>query len=221
MDRKVEYVDLNGLQFFADELRRYLNQNILNVPILTELKVRIENLEDRDFYKIIESYDKLPNPGSNSIIYLVPNRGDGSLLEYIWTKNGYEQLGSFSPELRLDEYLKSEDAENKYLKISDSPFEKGEAEHSAVLKGGGNKATNDSEFAVGQFNKSESDTRFSIGIGTSDTKRKNAVEAKQNGDVYIIGIGGFTGENRDSSQSVQEVINELVDIINQITEEVK
>ena len=57
MDRKVEYVDLNGLQFFADELRRYLNQNILNVPILTELKVRIENLEDRDFYKIIESYD--------------------------------------------------------------------------------------------------------------------------------------------------------------------
>lgn len=42
-------------------------------------------------------------------------------------------------------------------------------------------------------------------------------EVKQNGDVYIKGIGGFTGTNSDSSKSVQEVINELVNKLNEIT----
>jgi hypothetical protein len=62
-------------------LRQYLRQNILNVPIFEELKARVENLENSDFYKIIESYDKLPNPGLEKIIYLVPD--NGSFLEYL------------------------------------------------------------------------------------------------------------------------------------------
>lgn len=45
----------------------------------------------------------------------------------------------------------------------------------------------------------------------------DAFEVKQNGDVYIKGIGGFTGTNSDSSKSVQEVINELVNKLNEIT----
>lgn len=110
--------------------------------------------------------------------------------------------------------IKLEEINNK---LEDSPFEKGSANNSAVLKGGNNQATKANEVALGNCNKSNSDTCFSIGIGTSDTDRKNAVEVKQNGDVYIIGIGGFTGSNSDSSKSVQEVINELVNIINEIT----
>lgn len=84
-------------------------------------------------------------------------------------------------------------------------------------------ANNPYEHASGRFNKSETGvdsskkTRYSIGIGTSDTDRKNAFEVKQNGDVYITGIGGFTGANSDSSKSVQEVINELVNKLNEIT----
>ena len=45
----------------------------------------------------------------------------------------------------------------------------------------------------------------------------NAIEVKQNGGVYIEVIGGFTGENSDTSKSVQEVINELVNKLNEIT----
>lgn len=81
-------------------------------------------------------------------------------------------------------------------------------------------ANNKAEHASGIYNQStfstnvSKATHFSIGIGTSDTDRKNAVEVKQNGDVYIIGIGGFTGANSDSSQSVQEVINELLNKLN-------
>lgn len=202
-DRKIKYVDLNGLRFFADELRQYLNQNILNVPILTELKIRVENLEDRDFYKIIESYDNLPNPGLEKIIYLVPN--NGSFLEYLWVENKYEQLGSFTPQLSLDQYLK----------VEDSPFEKGEAENNAVLKGGNNQATNDSEVAIGRYNKSNNGTQFSIGTGTSDTDRKNAFEIMQDGKHYIYGIGDYDGTNSVTpnangiiAKSVQEVIND-------------
>ena len=83
---------------------------------------------------------------------------------------------------------------------------------------------NEAEHACGKYNLSNSDTRFSIGIGTSDSDRKNAVEVKQNGDVYITGIGGFDGVNYDNAKSVQETIKELTetvkklnDIITQIT----
>lgn len=87
-------------------------------------------------------------------------------------------------------------------------------------------ATNTSEHASGKYNVSipkttdnttADATQFSIGIGTSDTDRKNAFEVKQNGDIYINGIGGFTGATSDSAKSVQEVINELVNKLNEIT----
>lgn len=204
-DRKIKYVDLNGLKYFAEELKQYLKSHVLEFSIFNELKDRIEAVENQDFYKVVESYDKLPNPGSEKIIYLVPDNGD--FIEYLWVIDRYEQLGTFTPQLSLDEYLKKED----------SPFEKGDAKNSAVLKGGDNQTTNVNEAAFGRFNKSNENTRFSIGIGTSNTNRKNAFEVKQNGDVYITGIGGFTGANSDSSKSVQEIINELTNKLNEIT----
>ena len=98
----------------------------------------------------------------------------------------------------------------------------------AHAEGRGNITNNEYEHASGKYNVSipktadnttADATHFSIGIGTSekDAERKNAFEAKQNGDVYITGIGGFTGANSSSSKSVQEVINELVNKLNEIT----
>ncbi len=87
----------------------------------------------------------------------------------------------------------------------------------AFVVGNENITNNENEAAFGKHNNSENDTQFSIGIGTLDTDRKNAVEVKANGDVYITGIGGFTGANSSSSKSVQEVINELVNKLNEIT----
>lgn len=56
------------------------------------------------------------------------------------------------------------------------------------VEGIGTKTENIGESAVGRFNESDSDTLFSIGIGTSDTDRKNAFEVKENGDIYIEGF---------------------------------
>lgn len=82
-------------------------------------------------------------------------------------------------------------------------------------EGSGTETHNLAEHAQGSFNKSTESTdkskatQFSIGIGTSDTNRKNAVEVKGNGDVYIIGVGGYDGTNSDSAQTLQEVLANL------------
>ena len=61
-------------------------------------------------------------------------------------------------------------------------------------------ARNDCEHASGMYNKTNykdanAQTIFSIGIGTSDTDRKNAIEVLRNGQVLIKGIGGYDGTN--------------------------
>lgn len=76
-------------------------------------------------------------------------------------------------------------------------------------------AQNQAEHAQGQYNSSHkvnttfgnaSNTIHSIGIGTSPSSRKNAVEVMQNGDVYVIGVGGYTGANYSSANTLQQTI---------------
>ena len=80
-DRKIKYIDLNGLKYFAEELKQYLESHVLEFSIFNELKDRIEAVENQDFYKVVESYDNLPNPGLEKIIYLVPD--NGNFVEYL------------------------------------------------------------------------------------------------------------------------------------------
>ena len=73
--------------------------------------------------------------------------------------------------------------------------------------------------AFGTYNKASSDSLFMIGVGTSDTARKNAFEVKSNGTVMIgnaplteekvnsIGAGGITDAEK------QEIIDEVLDQI--------
>ena len=76
---------------------------------------------------------------------------------------------------------------------------KGDAVNSAVLLDSGSEAlgnyasaignnviaAHEAEFACGKYNVSDSNTLFSIGNGTSDTDRKNALEITNDGSVYI------------------------------------
>ncbi len=82
----------------------------------------------------------------------------------------------------------------------------------SVAQGEGTEAKNTSEFAAGSYNTSNTSvntsgiTQFSIGIGTSDS-RKNAAEVMKNGDIYILGLGGYTGINPSSSSTLKQVID--------------
>lgn len=76
------------------------------------------------------------------------------------------------------------------------------------------EANNQSEHASGKYNKSNkqdanAQTIFSIGIGTSKTDRKNAIEVLRDGRVYITGIGGYDGTNPFDSSSLQDFLNGL------------
>ena len=71
-------------------------------------------------------------------------------------------------------------------------------------EGGNTQTLNRYEHAQGSYNKSnKANTTFgnagntihSIGIGTSASNRKNAIEVMQNGDVYVFNIGNYTGTN--------------------------
>lgn len=64
-------------------------------------------------------------------------------------------------------------------------------------------------------NNNDEIVTFSTGsTGTSDSfinGRKNAQEVMENGDFYVIGIGGYDGTNagKEGVQTLQEVINSI------------
>ena len=66
-------------------------------------------------------------------------------------------------------------------------------------------ANNDAETAVGKYNKSDADTLYSVGNGTSDTNRKNAFEVKNNGDAYFEGKGYAGGKELADKETVESV----------------
>lgn len=74
-------------------------------------------------------------------------------------------------------------------------------------------AFNDNEFACGKYNFSDytgdnsNKTFYSIGFGDNESNRKNIIEVKENGDIYIYGIGGYLGNNSQNSKTLQEMIN--------------
>ena len=82
------------------------------------------------------------------------------------------------------------------------------------------RSQNKSEHAEGSSNVSHKasdtygdagNTQHSIGIGTHYNSTKNAVEVMQNGDYYLIGVGGYQGTDtkvQDATiKTLQEVIN--------------
>lgn len=64
----------------------------------------------------------------------------------------------------------------------------------AHAQGEGTQTTNRAEHAQGRYNVSRrGKTRSSIGIGTSNNARMNAFEVTEDGKIWILGAGGYTG----------------------------
>ena len=116
----------------------------------------------------------------------VTSMEEGNLLKFF--QDGKEissiSLSSLSP-------IKGGDGKNSAVLIGDTQNANGEY---SFAEGQNTVANNRSEHAMGEFNESHhlnntfgssGNTLFSIGNGTSDTNRKNALEVMQNGDIYI------------------------------------
>ena len=91
------------------------------------------------------------------------------------------------------------------------------------IQRGGNSAafgyglniTNNIEIGIGSYNVSKYLTGtdayvFTVGVGSKD-ERKNAIEVRRNGRVYIKDIGGFNGYNSDqpNTKTLQKTISDI------------
>lgn len=116
----------------------------------------------------------------------VTSREENNLLKFFQDGKEFSSisLSSFSP-------VKKGEGKNSAVVIGDTQNANGEY---SFAEGQNTIANNRSEHAMGEFNESHhlnntfgssGNTLFSIGNGTSDTNRKNALEVMQNGDIYI------------------------------------
>ena len=61
----------------------------------------------------------------------------------------------------------------------------------SLALGTGVVALNDYEISLGKYNDSTNDTAFSFGIGSSESERKNAIEIKNDGRIYVWSEGKY------------------------------
>jgi hypothetical protein len=112
--------------------------------------------------------------------------------------------------LKGDDYIKfassggiiSVTFKSEYIK-----FEKGDGENSVKVKNANLLARNANEVALGEWNNSIAGTGgagtiFTIGIGSSNVNRLNAVEVRKNGDVYLNGADGTVQQSMSKTQKL-------------------
>lgn len=77
------------------------------------------------------------------------------------------------------------------------------------------EVTNKNEIALGSYNKSNQNTVLSVGVGASNTDRKNAIEIRKDGMIYII-----TDIKTNSIESLQNALAKKGTIVCSTYEEV-
>ena len=154
--------------------------------------------------------DSVVISGKTSTIYRTPSEISGDTvdkaLEEVYNRS--KVTSSEDAENGLLKFFQDGNEISSISLSSFSPVKKGAGNNSAVVigdtqnangeysfaEGQNTVANNRSEHAMGEFNESHhlnntfgssGNTLFSIGNGTSDTNRKNALEVMQNGDIYI------------------------------------
>lgn len=80
---------------------------------------------------------------------------------------------------------------------------------SGVVQSESNIISNSDEIAFGTYNKTEEGIAFSIGIGTSDTNRINAIHIKKTGEIHIF--------NEDTKTISEESLYNIIKHAGQVT----
>lgn len=73
---------------------------------------------------------------------------------------------------------------------------------------------NVSHKATDSFDNNAGNTVHSIGIGTAENARKNAVEVMQNGDAYLLGVGNYDGVHIKGETGAPNGLKTLQETVN-------
>lgn len=164
--RQVKYVDLEGLQEFAKELKLRMQYRVIENTIYQDLKNSIDSAVNT-----IKGFPFKRGPGK----YSAQQYNTGSIAN-----------GDYSH------------AEGVYTITSNL------AEHSE-----------------GKYNKSNSNTLHSVGIGISDELRKNAHEITNTGRHYIYGIGDYDGTNSNSANIDGVLATDLAQYVTALEDKIR
>lgn len=173
--------DVNADGGFAIDMSRYAmigaNPSFKTISATTIYRVPSDNISGNTVDNALEEVYTRSKVTSMEEDNLLKFFQDGEEISSI-------SLSSLSP-------IKGGDGNNSAVVIGDTQKANGEY---SFAEGQNTVANNRSEHAMGEFNESNKasdtfgdsgNTLFSIGNGTSDTNRKNALEVMQNGDIYI------------------------------------
>lgn len=173
--------DVNADGGFAIDMSRYAmigaNPSFKTISATTIYRVTSDNISGNTVDNALEEVYTRSKVTSMEEDNLLKFFQDGEEISSI-------SLSSLSP-------IKGGDGNNSAVVIGDTQKANGEY---SFAEGQNTVANNRSEHAMGEFNESNKasdtfgdsgNTLFSIGNGTSDTNRKNALEVMQNGDIYI------------------------------------
>ena len=179
--KDIDGQDIEGGVGFAIDMSRYAmigaNPSFKTISATTIYRVPSDNISGNTVDKALEEVYTRSK---------VTSREENNLLKFFQDGKKFASisLSSFSP-------VKKGAGNNSAVLIGDTQNANGEY---SFAEGQNTIANNRSEHAMGEFNESHhlnntfgssGNTLFSIGNGTSDTNRKNALEVMQNGDIYI------------------------------------
>ena len=179
--KDIDGQDIEGGVGFAIDMSRYAmigaNPSFKTISATTIYRVPSDNISGNTVDKALEEVYTRSK---------VTSREENNLLKFFQDGNEISSisLSSLSP-------IKGGDGNNSSVVIGDTQKANGDY---SFAEGQNTIANNRSEHAMGEFNESHhlnntfgssGNTLFSIGNGTSDTNRKNALEVMQNGDIYI------------------------------------
>lgn len=113
VESKTEPSNKNDIWFDGSVFKIYREGNWqkLTIPI-EDIESVLDRLEGVNIFKFV---DELPNEGKTNTIYLVPNdKGveSNNLIEYVYTDNGWEIIGSYTPFFELDGYITEDELAN-------------------------------------------------------------------------------------------------------------
>ena len=179
--KDIDKQDIDGGVGFAIDMSRYAmigaNPSFKTISATTIYRAPSDNISGNTVDNALEEVYTRSK---------VTSREENNLLKFF--QDGKEISSISLSSLSL---VKKGEGKNSAVVIGDTQNANGEY---SFAEGQNTIANNRSEHAMGEFNESHhlnntfgssGNTLFSIGNGTSDTNRKNALEVMQNGDIYI------------------------------------
>lgn len=169
-----------------------------------------------DYISVLEESDTIPD-----LAYLVYN-GKAAGISYLSSQSDYNDQDEEIPytEIYLENSNLGEISAGTQIELHVGGIAKGESSHvegvGCIAYGNGshaegfrnlvngnyahgegycNQALGNYSHVEGKYNHYVSDAISTIGIGTSDNNRSNAIIVMENGDIYVKGVGGYTGTN--------------------------